>query len=269
MVLADTYSYLVETIARSMREMSSTEARALASDITTLVNASLSKVIGTQHNLELAGGMVPEVVRNSSTLSVGWDAYRQVHESQSGGLIRAVPVTVLCTLPPSFRNTSLVRCMAVQTGIWAGTLMTEMYELIQTANQEVVIVAPYWSPQGVAGLLRHVTRSDMHGVKVYIITQPAKDLKKEGLDAIQLLRQGLAIKSANVTILSPKREDGKTPLIHAKTVIRDGIEVYLGSANYSANGVEQSFELGVRLQGPAAQGVRDWVGVLMDSFEAW
>lgn len=264
---ADTYQYLLATVTAAMRELPAVEARLLAGKITDLVNRHLT---GDDHApRSLAATLMPPSVRNATTLSVGWDAYEFLHGFRSASGYAGTATSVVCTLPPSYRNTAKVRGMAESTGIWPGSLMLALYELIQNADGELIIMAPYWSSQGVDELIRHVTRHSMKGVRVMILTQPAANLTPDALQALDLLRWTLAGRSAEVTIHSPSEENGQVPLLHAKAVVRDGIEAYMGSANVSAAGVEHSFELGVRLHGIAVQGMKAWLDFLIGQFETW
>jgi phosphatidylserine/phosphatidylglycerophosphate/cardiolipin synthase-like enzyme len=264
---ADTYQYLLATVTAAMRELPAVEARLLAGEITDLVNRQMAGNAYAQGSI--ASTLLPPALRNVTTLSIGWDAYEVLHGSRTSGLHTRTTTSVLCTLPASYRNTAKVREMAERTGIWPGSLMLALYELIQDAEQELVIMTPYWSTLGVEELLRHVTRDSMRGVRVWIMTQPSTNLAFDALLAVNELRSSLASRSARVTVHSPHDENGQVPLLHAKVLVRDGIEAYVGSANVSAAGVEHSFELGVRLHGSAAQGVKAWVDVLVERFETW
>lgn len=264
---ADTYQYLLATVTAAMRELPAVEARLLAGEITDLVNRQM---VGSTHAQGgIASTLLSPALRNVTTLSIGWDAYEVLYGSRTSRPQAGTSTTVVCTLPTSYRNTARVREMAEKTGIWPGSLMAALYELVQNAEHDLVIVAPYWSSLGVEELLRHVTRESMRGVRVMILTQPSGNLTPDALLAVSQLRSSLTSRAASVTIRSPQDENGQVPLIHAKVVVRDGIEAYVGSANVSAAGVEHSFELGVRLHGSAVLGVKAWLDVLITQFETW
>lgn len=266
---ADTYQLLVNAISKEMRMMEKPEAMQLASDITAVINNKLARKNGTTDCDSMVERLIPTSVRNLATLTAGWDAYRRTHEQFGAALQRGDQARVICTLPSSLRNLPGTRKLGIDTGIWAGTLMAAIYELINQAEREVIIVAPYWSPSGVASLLRHISRKSMEGVNVIVMTQPRSELRHDELEGVLMLRDALLFKKAEVRILSPKEEEYRAPLLHAKTVVMDGCEAYIGSANYSSSGIEQSFELGIRLKGSSVIDLREWAGVLINNFEEW
>ena len=264
-----TYELLVIAIAEAMRTLAMPEAKRLAQDVTAIINEELGFARGKSEMVTLASRLVPMSVRNLASIGAGWDAFRQTYEPETVALQVPPRVQMVCTLPSSFRNLPDTRSLGQKTGLWAGSLMASIHELIDRAQEELIIVAPYWSQGGVSSLLRHVTRETMSEVRVRIMTQPRHKLNDFEREGVLQLRDALFKKGATVQILSPRQYDGKTALLHAKTIVRDGVEAYLGSANFTANGVEQGFELGVRLEGGAARNIKTWADTLACHFELW
>jgi phosphatidylserine/phosphatidylglycerophosphate/cardiolipin synthase-like enzyme len=148
--------------------------------------------------------------------------------------------------------------------------MTRLYEVINAAEGKLYLVCPYWSEMGVIGLTRHITRERMNGLNVVVLTRPKDELDDDNLRGVYVLQQELEIRGAEVIIKSPaKGRDGRCPLVHAKVVVRDGSEAYLGSANFSVSGMESSFEVGVLLQGTQANDLHAWAEALEDAFMPW
>lgn len=266
---ADTYQLLVDSIAAEMVKLSQYEARQLAFDITSLINSAMINEVPSSKESGRAERLMPAAVRNVSSLTAGWDAYRVTHEPGTVSIQDLSQTRVVCTLPSSLRNQQSIRKLGTESGIWAGSLMKSIYDLINRAERELVIVAPYWSIHGVDSLLRHVTRDSMSGVQITLMTPPRCKLDSSDIDGVIKMRDTLISKKATVRIYSPKIEDGRVALLHAKTVVMDESEAYLGSANYSASGVEQGFELGVRLHGAGARGIKMWAETLCEHFEKW
>lgn len=266
---ADTYQLLVDSIAAEMVKLSQYEARQLAFDITVLINSAMINAVPSSKESSSAERLMPAAVRNVSSLTAGWDAYRITHEHGTVVAQESSQTRVVCTLPSSLRNQQSIRKLGTESGIWAGSLMKSIYDLINQAERELVIVAPYWSILGVDSLLRHVTRDSMRGVQITLMTPPRSKLDNSDIDGVIKMRDALIGKEAMVRILSPKIEDGRVALLHAKTVVMDDSEAYLGSANYSVSGVEQGFELGVHLQGAGARCIKMWTETLSEHFEKW
>ena len=79
---------------------------------------------------------------------------------------------------------------------------------------------------------------------------------RQGLGEFESWMRG---EGANVKILVPKRlSDGSDPMVHAKVMLADGERGYLGSANFSENGLHKSIEAGVGLRGPAVFHLESW-----------
>ena len=263
---SDTYDVLKEEIARAMTGMSTDRARKLAEKITFLINDHLSGRKSIPDS-EAAAKLVPQEVRTMTMLTVGWDAFYQ-----SSGRVTELAtdsMTVICTLPPAYRNSKSTRKMSSNSGIWPGSLMRAIHELIQSSSSEIVIMAPYWSTQGVEELTRNITRDSMAGVTVIMLTQPRSNLTHDAVLAITQLKDWMENRQANVTLYCPKADSDPVPLLHAKAVVRDKLEAYVGSANFSLGGVEQSIELGVRISGSAVRGLREWIDTLIAYGEVW
>lgn len=269
MAHAETYRLLLETVTAEMRQMTPAAAQQLAFEITSIVNASLGRASSSSAHLEIAERLVPCGVRNIGTLTLGWHAYRIAHEPSSISPEEHSSTKVVCTLPVSIRTVPSVRSGLMERGIWAGSLMTSISGLINNAQQELVVVTPYWSTQGVVSLLRHVTRATMSGVSVTVLTQPRHRMKNEEAEALRIFVDSLGNLHAKVTARCPQADGVYTPLLHAKAVIRDGIEAYIGSANFTASGVEQSFELGVHVGGSTAAAVTHWAKAIEQHCEIW
>jgi len=60
--------------------------------------------------------------------------------------------------------------------------------------------------------------------------------------------------------------NGSPPMLHAKVVVSDRNLAYMGSANLSLNGLTQSIEVGVSIEGAAAAHLSEWFSNLAQQF---
>lgn len=266
---ADTYEVLVGQITAAMQPLSQPEAKELAVELVQLVNTSLAGADDFMPSAA-AATLLPPSMRTPGALLAPWDAYHRVHEPDIG-IARPYPAAdLLCTLPASIRNEASARRLAHDQGIWAGSLMTRVHELINAAEETLYLVCPYWSELGVGNLMKHITRATMTGVRVVVLTRPRESMDDDDLRGIITLRQELERRGASVLVKAPDRDrQGRSPLVHAKVVIRDGAEAYLGSANFSMSGMESSVEVGVLMDGQLASRLQAWAEALEGVFVPW
>jgi phosphatidylserine/phosphatidylglycerophosphate/cardiolipin synthase-like enzyme len=135
--------------------------------------------------------------------------------------------------------------------------------------QEIQIVSPYWSSRGITVLLRHITRTDFTDVRIRTLTQPQHKLGPDEISAIFAFRDFMLSRGAKVEIASPEESGGRIVLVHAKAVVRDRAVAYLGSANLTLNGIEQSLELGAVLRGAQALQLSRWIDTIASGMTMW
>ncbi len=262
-----TYALLVQRIAGVMAALPRSEAADLAYNMTAAVNAAI-RGQPFEGDSEQIRDLLPPATRTLPSLTCPWDAYQRAHAP--GNATLRLEVEPLCTLPASIRLTPEVRQVSGGTGLWAGSLMSCIHNLMDTAHQELLIMVPYWSVGGVKSLLRHMMRPSMEGVGVTILTRGRDELMEDGqLPAVDHLVTDFKRRGARVSVFSPTLVEGKRSLVHAKVVIADRRRAYIGSANFSTSGIEQSLEVGVRLEGRAVHVWGQWIHTLKDLFDEW
>lgn len=260
-----TYELLVQRIVSHMKLMNEEDASSLAFKITESLNYYL---IGNRQVDEdkLVTDLIPYSVRSRAILSIGWDALRTCenipeHEKNK--------ITFLSTMPSSYRLTNEVNRLRSDSGIWAGSLLLSISEIINSAKKELFIISPYWSTAGIKSLINNLDSEIKKDLSVFILTQPKVNLHSDELFAIEHLVSFFIAIDASVRIFAPIVGGTKEPLLHAKTVIGDGKDAYIGSANYTAHGIEHSVEVGVRVQGGEVKSLNAWACFLMKKFSKW
>lgn len=246
--------------------MSEGEATQFAYNITESINYFLlhQKPLINEH--VAIKHLIPYSVRSHAILNIGWDA---LHCYKHGSGRDVIEIDFLSTMPMSYRLSSEAQQLRNEAGIWAGSLLSSIAEIINGSQDELFVIAPYWSVAGVNGLLCKLDKTKKPKLLVSILTQPKNNLKPDELQAIDILRDYFLSLEAQLTIGSPRLEINQTPLLHAKSVIGDGKDAYIGSANYTASGIEHSIEIGARIKGIGVSSLVVWARFLMSEFDHW
>jgi len=206
--------------------------------------------------LELAS-VANKIPVQPSSLSVPWKVYQaQILDAQyiHDHAEREIEA-ILATVPHDYevREPLLQSCLAP----FEGSLVAYLANLIQSCREELLIVNPYWSVEGVETLSRRINFEKVDIEKIVFIAPANMDrLDMEGFTSFVRLFSNI---TSNVSIWTPKENElGFIPAVHAKVIISDSNKAYIGSANLSANGLSKSIELGVGLKGNVVKNIKDW-----------
>lgn len=257
---------LICGLAEYMRGMKDVEARQLAHDLTLQVSESITQTSQCSRNAALNPPCFPREVWNQLTVGVPWEAYGQAHGLR-GQDVMISSVKALFSAPAAFDD--ILNVTASNNGLWGGSLLVALGQLLGGAKHELIIFSPYWRIDGVRSLLAAAGRSSYREVQVKVFTQPTcrmSNKDREGVTAfVDILRQG----KAEVKILAPRVVNGAWPFIHAKLMIADRIRAYVGSANFTSSGLDHGVESGVLVEGEAAQSFAFWAEALKYQYAAW
>lgn len=268
---------LRDRLACIMQALTSESAREMAQWLTNRVNDQIAgKTRVAQltlppacrvHEAAIAQALPPHMM-NLSTLTLPWRAFDAVHprDAQDGNRIHDT-TSLLCSLPDGFAGA--MRPTLSATGVWSGSILDELVRLLTRARLDVIMIGPYWSETGIGTVVRRLAQADMTGVQVSILTRPRGHHGEEGLAALLTLHAALTAAGAACDIFAPPIAAGWTPLLHAKAVVVDQTEAYLGSANFTGNGWDTSVELGVALRGHRAAQLGQWLVALRCQLEQW
>lgn len=129
-------------------------------------------------------------------------------------------------------------------------------ELIESAREELLVLG-YVFTEGAAPLLEKlaVARRDRL-VRVVIIG----DRLRERLADLRALWPP---DSPAPSVFSRDRRANDMSSLHAKTLIRDGIEAVITSANFSFHGLHQNVEIGVKVKSPRVAALAEFVKAMI------
>ncbi len=134
--------------------------------------------------------------------------------------------------------------------------------LCASATCDLVLVAPYLSSAGLESLRAPIARSVQRGAWVRLVTGDLNQRTGVNRRALRALVEGEdgAIIKQRLRILTATE---KLPaLIHAKIILADEKQGYLGSANLSRNALGKNFELGVSLSLPQLRSLHSLLALL-------
>ncbi len=119
--------------------------------------------------------------------------------------------------------------------------------LCSSATANLFLVAPYLSSAGLEALRAPIATSAQRGAWIRLVTGNLDDRNGANRRAVQTLVEGPegALIRTRLRVLTAT--DKLPALIHAKIVLADHKQGYLGSANLSQSAMDHNFELGVAL----------------------
>lgn len=166
----------------------------------------------------------------------------------------AVPLLVLLGLPafaafevPGFE---LVQSYPVETSLKAEDLRLAQDvwpEMLDSAKRSVDIEQFYISPstgQPLDASLAALRRAGQRGVKIRVLLE--KKFERNSLDGIAALK---AIPNCEVRIIEWSKVSG-AGIVHAKLMVVDSAQAYLGSQNWDWRSLKHIHELGLRVTEP-------------------
>jgi putative cardiolipin synthase len=138
-------------------------------------------------------------------------------------------------------------------------LATEIYELIDQASQEIRIVTAYLIPT--AEFEAAVERAEKRGVEVHILTNSIRSNNHLVAHSAyrnhihRLLKHGANLYEIRVDAKDRQKYiqapiENKTLALHAKMMVIDGVNVFIGSANMDPRSLRMNTEVGLLIQSP-------------------
>lgn len=159
-------------------------------------------------------------------------------------------VELVATLPPDTQ--SWIETRVDRTGL-------ELRHLAVQADEGVRIAAPYIDPD--EAVLEDIAALPAQGVVVRLLTRQAvgPDADSDQREAVETLSSKVGSEALDALAIRDLFErdpaGSQREAVHAKTVIVDEEQAYIGSANFTSTGLGSNFELGVLLGGPLVDDV--------------
>ncbi len=259
---------ITSSIADLMMSLNQEEAAILAATITDMFNRKLcgQMPITTIERIdsglwEKCYNILDPIDANLNSLTLGWQAYRLVQIPELNEIRNMVESAELVASLP-FALKKKMSPVIEETGIYEGSLLEKIAEIISEATEHVQIVNPYWSKYGVEPILRRLDCFKSDKIRFDILTQ--KNLTSTDKTTLRALYSHLRNLGTEVTVSYLDCDDGygNDSLMHAKTVVVDRKKAYIGSANLTGNGMSLSVELGIIIEGLWPERLSRWVEAL-------
>jgi len=257
---------LLSALAQYMQGLDEPESRHLAKDLTDQISdrmVSKGALVGPAHR---APACFPPDTWNHLTVGVPWEAYARSHGSLRGEPLGS-SVRAVCSAPAGLD--SLLVQKAGNTGLWGGSLLVALGQMLALVQYELIVFAPYWRTDGVRSLLAASGRARYDGVRIKVFTQPASRLSENDRAGVRGFVDTLRQAGAQIALLAPRPVDGAWPFIHAKLMIADGRRAYVGSANFTSSGLDHGVESGVIVEGEVARAFVQWAAALEGGCSPW
>ena len=255
---------LVSGLAGYMRDIPKQRANELAHELTSAVSYYLYSGESSLIYKEL-DKIFPENTWSILTLGVPWEAFYSAYEIDEIHVTE--DVKPLCCAPVDFDK--FLSDQSAYSGIWGGTLLVAIGEILRFAKKELIIFAPYWRVDGVKSLLAAASRESYKDLEIRIFTQSKSKMKYEDREGLEYLVALLSEKGAKVQVLAPKSLDIFTPMLHAKLIISDRKKAYVGSANFTMSGLNYGIEAGVLITGESSQALAAWSTGIEKGCDLW
>ena len=118
-------------------------------------------------------------------------------------------------------------------------------EILRSAQSEVVVLTPFWDASALASLFHGLPRSS-HSAELRLLLVDWGKRREQTSDVVERIRNVWACRRI-VVFVHRTTQRSATPYPHVKCLVVDRKLSYLGSANFTRQGLRSHFELGVSL----------------------
>ena len=164
-------------------------------------------------------------------------------EVMADGSLRSVPCPVEFPLPPADAE------LLWTVGHKSHTLRAAAEEMVKNARQSLTLAGYTWQQNH--GLLEKVAKKARAGLDVRIFVRETSDPKRRASKVLSgLIEAGAKVYSV--------------PGLHAKFLLSES-DGLMGTANFASKGLDEGFEIGLRLQGARLEQAREALAWMQQS----
>jgi phosphatidylserine/phosphatidylglycerophosphate/cardiolipin synthase-like enzyme len=258
-----------------LAQLSPKQGGRIAQELVALLNQALTE---QRSELQLRNHWEPELSRIAKqlsvqpmTLAIPWQAYYAAHSPSVDRQQQIEQLThkdsieaILATVPLEYHNQFTFP--QVVTASNEESVLQYLGALIQRADDELWLIAPYWSECGVEQIKRCCGKGELSAKKVSMLT-PA-NMEAEHRNGVEAFKSWVFDNGSKVEHWQPTSvSNGYPPLVHAKIILADQSHGYVGSANISENGFSHSIEFGLGIRGPVVRHILMWIDSLKPYLE--
>jgi phosphatidylserine/phosphatidylglycerophosphate/cardiolipin synthase-like enzyme len=206
-----------------------------------------------ENGLAVRSGFVTRLVASAPVLTAladnlrGVAAYLRLHKDRDAVRLVLTEPGLKSTLRRAIDDAQALPPVVFQTS-------DAFFNLARGAKQELVILSPFMDPQG-AELMVELFSLCRPDVRRVLICRPLAE--PECGNAFN--RRVADFRRLNVSVVEyalPSSLPSGRETFHAKVVLADETEFYVGSSNFMGSALERSFECGVFVRGESAKQMR-------------
>lgn len=142
-------------------------------------------------------------------------------------------------------------------------LMARLIRFVRNADTDLLVVTPFFTRFGVDTFVDHLAEATNRGVHVTVLT---RDAAGGGDNAEHVHRIYETISetgnSRNLRLCEYNSEHGN---LHAKALVADGREAYVGSANFTNYSLQNAIEMGLMVRGSVVEEITDFFATVQAS----
>ncbi len=142
-------------------------------------------------------------------------------------------------------------------------LMARLIRLVRNAESELLVVTPFFTRFGVDIFVNHLAHATDRGVQVTLLT---RDIANAG-DNVKHIRRicDTVASSGDISNLHVYEYDSPHGRLHAKALIADKKEAYVGSANFTNYSLKEAIEIGLIVRGPVVKNLSEFFNAVQTS----
>jgi len=150
-------------------------------------------------------------------------------------------------------------------GASVGSILTHIESIVRSAREEIQVVAPYWEAPTLTSILK-CAKIDEEGPSLLLMLVGHHGTSSNTPTILSWLKPIWPLERASVYV-HPSAMWGSQDYPHAKCIVVDRTQGYVGSANFTQRGMASHFEVGTRLDSRDANALADILGRLRTSSE--
>jgi phosphatidylserine/phosphatidylglycerophosphate/cardiolipin synthase-like enzyme len=157
------------------------------------------------------------------------------------------------TLSPDLLDADLVVTFPGSESISARHTLHVVRQMISGAANEILIAGYAITDAG--GVLSQLATAARRGIRILLVCSDWMD-KRNGKTAAMLTGEQWPSDAPKPRIHEYRNDSPDTAGMHIKCLLVDGVDMLIGSANFTYPGLNTNFEMGVRLNGIVAKSAR-------------
>lgn len=149
---------------------------------------------------------------------------------------------------------------------FGSTITGTLVDLMASADEELLIVNPFFTSSGLDLILDAFASAIRRGVRVTIVGRDIEFGKKNNRSYYRKIRNSIAADQYSLLqVVEINTERYPDASLHAKVLVSDRTRAYIGSANITNNSLRSALEVGVGIEGTVVTELAEIIDQLVSS----